>query len=99
MKNFIVPADMTNEQVDELGVEMTMSILFNALCELPSEQIENLLEKSRDRECRQRCKSLSVTQPNDLLKSMMYQSMSLAALHNLMSEIARYKQKSDENAF
>ena len=44
MKNFIVPADMTNEQVDELGVEMTMSILFNALCEV--NRLKNCLKKA-----------------------------------------------------
>lgn len=93
MQNFIVPKDMTDEQVNELGIEITMSIVFNALLELPTEQVEKMLEHSRQREVDIRTKDISLTQPNDVLKSMMYQTMSISAMHNILSEMEVYRQQ------
>ena len=91
MKEFIAPRDMPDHEIEQLGIDMTMSILFNALLELPSEQIKTLLEESRKREVAMRSSTLSQTQADDIIKSMMYHTMSMTAMSNLLSELARYK--------
>lgn len=85
--DFITPADMSDEEINVLGTDMCMSILFRALAELPNEQIQTLLEASRMKEVAERTTALDKSHPSSILRMMMYQTMSSSAKNQILNEI------------
>lgn len=93
MSDFIASADLTDDEINQLGTDMTMSILFTALASLPETLISNALEESRQKEVVKRTKNtVAEATPKSVVERLMFESMSQNATQQILSEITKAKE-------